>query len=73
MGWLRSRTGRRHEQAAWDGPFGPPPANEHSRFNPMVRTAAELVAAPPAQAPVVAVVAVAVEVEHKQPAAAHAA
>jgi hypothetical protein len=66
MGWLRSRAERRHEQAAWDGPFGPPPANEHPRFNPMVRTAAELVAGPQVAAPPA-------EVGHKAPAAAHAA
>lgn len=61
MGKLRSRAARGHEQAAWEGPFGPPPSIGHPRFNPMVRTAAELVTG------------TAVELEHKESEAAHAA
>ena len=40
---------RRHEgnstpHAAWDGPFAPAPSMAPARFNPMLKTAGELVA-----------------------------
>ncbi|MDQ1356775.1 MAG: hypothetical protein QOJ52_2934 [Acidimicrobiaceae bacterium] len=58
MGWFRDKSDRDNESAPWAGPFGPPASAPATKFNPMVRTAGELVAdhdeapatAPPAAA-----------------------
>jgi hypothetical protein len=58
MGWFRDKPDRDAAIAPWAGPFGPPASAEATKFNPMVRTAAELTAhhdeapasAPPAAA-----------------------
>ncbi len=58
MGWFHDKSDRTQETAPWAGPFGPPPSAGATKFNPMVRTAAELTAphdevpasAPPAAA-----------------------
>jgi hypothetical protein len=44
MGWFRNKSDRDDETAPWAGPFGPPASAPATKFNPMVRTAAELVA-----------------------------
>ncbi len=44
MGWFRNEAGRAPTSVAWDGPFAPAAATDPVKFDPMVRTAAELVA-----------------------------
>lgn len=46
MGWFRNDAERTVDQAPWAGPFGPPPAADSATFNPMVKTAGELVTTP---------------------------
>lgn len=46
MGWFRNRVHQAHETAAWEGPFAPTPSTDTPRFNPMVRTAGDIVGRP---------------------------
>ena len=40
----RRRAGTTTHDAAWDGPFAPPPSMGPARFDPTIKTAGELVA-----------------------------
>jgi len=44
MSWFRNEAERASKTDAWVGAFAPAPPTAPARFNPMVRTAAELVA-----------------------------
>ena len=52
MSWFRNEAGRASQTEAWTGPFAPEPPTGPARINPMVRTAAELVATDHDAAPV---------------------
>jgi hypothetical protein len=55
MAWTRRHAGKREDPAPWEGPFAPNPVSQAVRVNPMVKTAAELVAtADPVSPPAVA-------------------
>jgi hypothetical protein len=44
MSWFRNEAERASQTDAWVGPFAPAPPTGPAQFNPMVRTAAQLVA-----------------------------
>jgi len=53
MGRFRKQVDQPAQSAPWDGPFAPPPPSGTPRFNPMVKTAAELAGHHEEVAPVV--------------------
>jgi hypothetical protein len=54
MGRFRRQVEQTRESAPWDGPFAPPAPSGPPSFNPMVKTAAELVGRPEELAPIAA-------------------